>query len=56
MSERALLGRSRSPILSMHYAVVRCGAAERDPIPLIVRTYARKSTAPRDATFEMVDI
>jgi len=31
MSARALLGRSRSPILSVHYAVVRCGAAERDP-------------------------
>jgi len=55
-SERALLGRSRSPILSVHYAVVRCGAAKRDPIALIVRAYARKSTAPRDTTFEMVDI
>jgi len=56
MCEPALRGRSTRPIRSLHHAVVRCGAAKHDPITLIVCAYARKSTAPRDATFEMIDI
>ena len=56
MRERPLLGRSTRPIRSLHHAVVRCGAAKHDPITLIVCADARKSTAPRDATIEMIDI
>jgi len=56
MSERALLGRSRSPILSLHHAIVGRGAAKRNPVALIVCTHTRKSTATRDAALEMIDV
>ena len=51
---RALLRRSRSPILPLHHAVVRCGAAKRDPISLIVSANASKGAAPGDPALKMV--
>ena len=56
MRERPLLGRSTRPIRSLHHAVIRRGADKHDPIALIVCAYAGKSAAPRDATFEMIDV
>lgn len=56
MGEGALLCGSSGPILALHDAVVSCGAAKRDAIPLIVRAHARKGAGPRHATLEVVDM
>ena len=56
MRENSLLCCSSRPILSLHHAVVCCGAAECEPISLIVGADTCKSAAPCDATLEMVDM
>ena len=56
VSESTLPCCSGSPVLSLHHAVVRCGAAKRDPISLIVGAHAREGAAPGNSTFEMVDM
>jgi hypothetical protein len=56
MSESTLLCCSGGPILSLHHAIVRCGTAESNSIPLIVGAHAGKGAAPGNAAFEMVDM
>jgi hypothetical protein len=45
MGEGALLRSSGGPIFSLHRAVIRCGTAKRDPIPLFISTHACKGAA-----------
>src|SRR5258707_14805292 len=56
MGESALLRRSRCPIFTLHYAIVGCWAAERDPISLIIRAHARECTAARHQSFKVIDM
>ena len=56
MRENSLLCCSSRPILSLHHAVVCCGAAKREPISLIVGARACKGAAAGDSTLEMVDV
>jgi hypothetical protein len=51
-----LLCGASGPVLALHHAVVRCGAAECDPVALIVGAGAGEGTAPRHPTLEMVDV
>src|SRR6266850_1297264 len=54
--EGASLRSSRTPILPLHRAVVRCGAPKCDPISSIVRAESCKGAAPGDSALEMVDM
>ena len=56
MGESSLLCCSSRPILSLHHPVVCCGAAKREPIPLIVCAHAGESAAPGDSAFKMVNM
>src|SRR5882757_4652601 len=56
MGESALLRRSRCPIFTLHYAIVGCWAAERDPISLIIRSHASECTAARHQSIEVIDM
>jgi hypothetical protein len=56
VSEGALLCRARSPVLTLHYAIVRCRTAERDPVPLVVGTHTGEGAAPGHSSFEIVDV
>src|SRR5882762_10364030 len=56
MRECALLCGSRCPIFTLHHAIVGCWAAERDPIPLIIRSHAGECTAARHQSFKVIDM
>lgn len=56
MRKGPLLCRTCGPILALHHAVVSCGAAECDPVSLIVGSGAGEGTASRNAALEMVDV
>src|SRR5207302_9776456 len=56
MGEGSLLCCSSRPILSLHHAVICCGAAKRELISLIVSARAGKSAVSCDSALEMVDM
>src|SRR5882762_3592716 len=56
MRECALLCGSRCPIFTLHHAIVGCWAAERDPIPLIIRSHASECTAARHQSLKVIDM
>src|SRR2546429_281173 len=56
MRERALLCRSRCPIFTLHQAIVRGWAAERDPVALIIRAHTCERAAPRYQAFEVINM
>src|SRR5258707_9764719 len=56
MRESSLLRGPRCPIFTLHYAIVGCWAAERDPIPLIIRSHASECTAACHQSFEVIDM
>ena len=56
MRERAFLRGSRRPVFALHISEIRRRRPEGDAIAFVVGSHSRKSAAPGDLTFEMVDV
>ena len=56
MCECTMLRGACSPVFTLHQPIVGGGAAERDPIPLVVRAHARERATACDQSLEMVDV
>jgi hypothetical protein len=52
----ALLCCSGGPVLALHYSIIRGWAAERDPVPFVIRADAGEGAASGHLSFEMVNV
>ena len=56
MSERPVLWRACSPVLTLHHAVIRRRATERDSISFVVGAHASEGAAPSNSSREVVNM
>ena len=56
MSERPVLWRACSPVLTLHHAVIRRRATERDSISFVVGADASEGAAPSNSSLEVVNM
>ena len=56
VSESALLGGARGPVLALHHSIVGGRTAKCDPIPLVIGADSGEGAAAGHLTFEMVNV